>query len=239
MSFPIHRGLLALDEVRSDAHALTEASIGKPIGWKANGKPEVWNDTAAPATSYPIAILHGIINANRLKVSSNGFVCHVPDTLLPSSMPVDGAATNSRFLYWDFSLTKHVHSPPNDSSIITETLYWIGPGDIAANSVCFCMLPNRPSIDEIYLSGGGGSFREAANKAARLAITPLAVGDRVMQLNIGLVYSWNGTAWLPEGYFGSCDTLPDISEAHVGTILYNRADDSVYKRAGSWILTLP
>lgn len=153
MGFPIPRRLLSIDEVRSVAHGLTGSAVGKPIGWKSDGKPAVWQDHAIPQICDPVAILRGIVDADTLTVSSAGDVLEVPDSLLPGSMPVNGGQTNSRWLYWDQSLDSYKHIKPTDSQVYTESLYWVGPAVTSGYSVCIAGHPNRPAT----IAGGGGS----------------------------------------------------------------------------------
>jgi hypothetical protein len=127
------------NEITSTAHGLLAADIGKPVGFRANGKPYIWND--AGTTEYPVAILCDVPDVNTIKLAYPGSLLSVASSLFPASMPVVGGETNSRVMYWDLTSQTYVHDCPSDSVYALECVAWIS--EAASVAKIISLLPGR------------------------------------------------------------------------------------------------
>lgn len=129
--------------VYSASHGLTSGSVGKPIGWKADGKPYVWTDTAT--TEIPVAVVQAITDSNHLQIAAIGPLAEVANTLLPASLPVYSGNTNSRMLFWDTSAGTYKHITQGDAMRDLRLVYWVGLKEGDANTSVVVVLP--PGVD--------------------------------------------------------------------------------------------
>lgn len=178
LTFPAN----AAQDVYSQAHGLVVGNIDSQIGWAADGKPKVVNNTNI-STLQSVAILRSIPDVDHITVSS----AYEVTSIFTSSGPADPlnyaptGATNDRLWAWDPVLLKYKHADVGEN----EVVYYIGPSETVGASLVLALDQARGGAGG---TGGGGSGE--TNTASNVNTT----GQGVFKQKTGVNLEFRGIA---------------------------------------------